>query len=497
MRAPNLAVVLLIYLGSTVHGVCAESPVSRATEDCLSCHGTIHPGIVEGWKRSRHSVATPEQASAAPGLASRLSGRNIPGPLQGVVVGCAECHTLNSQDHADSFEHNGYGIHTVVSSKDCGACHTREVEEFGQNLMAHAHENLTGNSLYQLLVHSINGTPRLDGGRITLLSSQVSTDEESCLYCHGTRLTVTGKVSRETVMGEMEFPVISGWPNQGVGRINPDGSYGACSSCHSRHEFSVETARKPHSCKECHAGPDVPALKVYEASKHGNIFSSKQREWNFNSIPWTIGKDFSAPTCAGCHMSLLVNTEGEVISQRTHKVKDRLPWRIFGLIYAHPHPKEPDTTPIRNKDGLPLPADFEGGFAQSFLLNESERNEARGRMQGTCLACHARSWVDGHWNNFMNTIELSNKTTLAATGIMKEIWKRNLASGYEKGDNPFDEVPEKLWSEGWLFYSNSVRFTSAMGGGGDYGVFADGRYQLMKSVKELEEWLNVRKSEKK
>jgi len=27
-----------------------------------------------------------------------------------------------------------------------------------------------------------------------------------------------------------------------------------------------------------------------------------------------MGKDFSAPTCASCHVSLLVNTEGEVVS---------------------------------------------------------------------------------------------------------------------------------------------------------------------------------------
>jgi len=35
-------------------------------------------------------------------------------------------------------------------------------------------------------------------------------------------------------------------------------------------------------------------------------------------------------------------------------MNDRLPWRLFGLIYAHPTPIA-DTTVIKNKAGLPLP----------------------------------------------------------------------------------------------------------------------------------------------
>jgi len=28
------------------------------------------------------------------------------------------------------------------------------------------------------------------------------------------------------------------WPNTGIGRVNPDGSAGSCSACHTRHRFS-------------------------------------------------------------------------------------------------------------------------------------------------------------------------------------------------------------------------------------------------------------------
>jgi hypothetical protein len=285
--------------------------------------------------------------------------------------------------------------------------------------MAHAHGNLMGNSLYQLLTQSINSLPVVEGSRVVMKPSERGTDEESCLYCHGTRLEVTGTRTRETEMGAMEFPVIAGWPNQGVGRINLDGSKGSCSACHTRHDFSIEMARKPHTCKECHVGPDVPAAKVYEASKHGNIYSSKGSGWDFDAVPWTIGRDFGAPMCAGCHMSLLVDTEGKMVVQRSHEVKDRLPWRIFGLIYAHPHPREADTTVIQNAGGLPLPTDLDGTFAERFLYTEQEREKARKEMQSSCLACHSRSWVDGHWERFMSTIRHTNGATLAATQLMQ------------------------------------------------------------------------------
>jgi hypothetical protein len=305
-------------------------------------------------------------------------------------------------------------------------------------------------------------------------------------------LKVTGTEERETDYGDMTFPVIAGWPNQGVGRINLDGSKGSCTACHARHSFSIEVARKPYTCKECHAGPDVPAYKVYTASKHGNLFSSLKKTWNFNTVPWVVGEDFTAPTCAACHLSLVVDDEGNVIVDRSHEMKDRLPWRIFGLIYAHPHPKEGDTTMIRNKDGLPLPTDFAGGRAERYLSDPVAQQKSREKMQALCLACHDSAWVSGHWDQFMNTLEETNRTTLTATQLMAEIWKAGYATNHSQGGNPFDEYIEKVWSDIWLFYGNSVRFSSAMGGGGDYGVFADGRYHMKKGVVHLHDWLQLR-----
>ncbi len=468
-----------------------EIPLSEASAECIDCHSSTHPGIVSGWQKSRHAMITPQKAMAVEGAARKVSSTSVPKGLQNVAVGCAECHTLRPTAHADTFEHNGYDVHVVVSPDDCQTCHATERKQYAKNIMAHAYGNLADNKLHQKMEHTILAATKYQDGKMTLAQANVATRAEACYYCHGTRLALAGYETRDTeAAGELQFPIIKGWPNQGVGRINLDGSMGACSACHTRHTFSIEVARKPYTCKECHVGPDVPAYKVYAASKHGNIFSSLNSTWDFKAVPWTIGQDFTAPTCAACHISLLINTDEEVVVERTHQMNNRLPWRILGLIYAHPHPVAPDTSMIRNKDGLPLPTDFAGGLATKFLIDEKERDARRQAMQAACLNCHDASWVNGHWKRFENTIQETNAQTLTATRIMQDIWKLGLANSQ---DSPYNEAIERKWSESWLFYSNTIRFASAMAGGGDYGVFAGGRYQLSQTLLELNDWLEMRK----
>jgi hypothetical protein len=168
------------------------------------------------------------------------------------------------------------------------------------------------------------------------------------------------------------------------------------------------------------------------------------------------------------------------------------------LFYAHPHPQNPDTTRIRNKDGQPLPVSSDGEFAADFLIDKKERELRRRTMQAACLNCHDSSWVNGQWQRFEQTIKETNANILLATTIMDEIWRKEYA---DRENNPFDEAVEKKWTDIWQFYANTVRFASAMGCGGDYGVYAGGRYQLSRTIMELNDWLELRErlkaSEKK
>ena len=169
-------------------------------------------------------------------------------------------------------------------------------------------------------------------------------------------------------------------------------------------------------------------------------------------------------------------------------MNNRLPWRIFGLVYAHPHPQSSDTTIIRNKDGQPLPVALDGSFAADFLIDAKEQDTRRKSMQAACLNCHDTSWVRGHWQRFENTIQETNGDIRIATAILQDIWQAGLADAQT---NPFDEAIEKKWTDAWQFYANGIRFASSMGGGGDYGVYADGRYQLTQALLEMNDWLNL------
>jgi hypothetical protein len=145
---------------------------------------------------------------------------------------------------------------------------------------------------------------------------------------------------------------------------------------------------------------------------------------------------------------------------------------------------------IRNKDGLQLPTDFAGGMATKFLIDAKEQDVRRQAMQAACKNCHDTSWVNSHWQRLENTIKETNANTLAATRIMEEIWQHGFTDPKE---NLYDEAIERKWSQAWLFYANTIRFASSMGGGGDYGVFADGRYQLSRTLLELNDWLRFQK----
>ena len=490
----NLTLAGLIILVFASSAVANGVSVSEETETCLECHASLHPGIVQEWTKSRHAKVTPALGLKKRKLERRVSVENISEKLANVAVGCAECHTMNADKHKDTFEHNDYQVHVVVTPKDCATCHKVEVEQYGKNVMSYARINMLENPLYVSLMNEVNGTHRLRGMETTLSPPNAQTNADACIFCHGTKVEVKGLRTVESDMGEMEIPVLTGWPNQGVGRLNPDGSMGSCSPCHTRHQYSIEMARKPHTCSECHKGPDVPAYAVYMVSKMGNIYSALKKEWNFDAVPWKVGEDFTAPTCATCHMSLIVGEEETVIAERTHQMNNRIAWRLFGIIYAHAHPKSPNTSIIRNKSGLALATELTGEPASKYLIDAKEQNERRQTMKAICLSCHGSGWVNGHFDRLENTINTTNEMTLTATKILLSAWEKGAAKGLEQNDSIFNEAIERKWTEQWLFYANSIRLASAMAGA-DYGVFANGRWYLSKNIHEMLDWLHFKLKE--
>jgi mono/diheme cytochrome c family protein len=465
----------------------ASAPLSEATQACIDCHQDLHPGLVADWRAGRHAKTAPGTALERAEGERRISAASVPPALRSVAVGCYECHSLNGSAHKDNFDHAGYRINIVVSPRDCETCHPTEVKEYSGSKKAHALANLESNPVFMCLVEAVDALKGSKGGKEAPIKASEATKDETCYACHGTQVEVTGRKTVSTDAGEMEFPELRNWPNQGVGRVNPDGSLGACTSCHPRHRFAIGVARRPYTCGQCHLEPDVPAFDVYHESKHGNIFSSSGGEWNFDNVPWVAGRDFFAPTCAVCHGSLLATTNGTPVAARTHDFGSR-PWvRIFGLIYSHPQPKSGMTFLIRNKDGLPLPTAFSGEPAAPFLIDKDEQAARLDRMKGICRSCHTSGFTDGHFTKFAASVAEADRMVLAATLLLQGAWDAGLADK----SNPFDEGIELKWVREWLFYANSVRFGSAMMGP-DYATFKHGWWDLTDNIAEMTDLIRLK-----
>ncbi len=340
--------------------------ITKKNEECVQCHRRSSPALVAQWEQSSHAK---------------------------VGVGCMECHQAQHGD-PDAHVHKGALIATIVSPKDCGQCHKKEWKQFRQSHHAKAAEFI--GSLDNVLGEFVEGRPAAASG---------------CKQCHGSRVKVlkNGKLDPAT------------WPNSGIGRINPDGSRGSCSACHSMHSFSKALARRPESCGRCHLGPDHPQMEIYNESKHGIAFHANIAKMNFDHPQWIVGKDYhAAPTCATCHMSRTITRPV------THDVGSRISWTL---------------RPIVSKK----------------LPNWRKR---RDRMKSVCLSCHSSDWVDNFYKQYDAAVHHYNgKFARPALAIMNFLRKNKKLT-----PNPFDERIEWIFFELWHHEGRRARMGASMMG---------------------------------
>lgn len=478
--------VLIVALAGLGAQEVELAPLSDESQMCVDCHGQVTPGVVAAWRDSRHARTTPTAALAQPALQRRFSADETPAQGAESAVGCFECHGQHPDDHADAFNHFGYTISTVVSPNDCATCHTDEVEQYADTKKANAHGTLAHNPLFSQFVSTSTAHRAVVTGALTGEAGTENARNEGCYSCHGTRITVEGLRTVDSMLGEIEVPNLQNWPNSGVGRINPDGSQGACTACHTRHTFSIAVARQPETCGHCHLKPDVPAYEVYKESRHGNLYRARGRDWNWDQVPWRLGEDTEAPTCATCHNSLLTagEVDPEVVAPRTHNFGERLWVRIFGLPYSHPQPVHGRTWELRNAAGQPLPTDLDGTPAATGLISAAEQADRQVAMSRVCTGCHSSSTPIGHFARFNETVRETDLMVRAATDLMNLAWN----TGQANPANLFDEEIEGKWVDQWLIYANSARLGSAMMGP-DYVGFEQGWHYMNRNLQSMGEWL--------
>jgi cytochrome c553 len=367
-----------------------ERSMPKEAAACIGCHKKEHPGLFADWANSRHASAN---------------------------ITCYDCHKAEesdpdlSQEHFKQYERytEKYGtaeykipVSAVVTPKDCSRCHPDEAKQYSISKHANTME----------IIWKID--PWLNNG--------MNSDFEraaGCYHCHGTILKVTdGKLDPET------------WPNVGVGRINLDGSKGSCTSCHTRHRFSVMEARKPEACGQCHLGPDHPQIEIYMESKHGDIYTAHGDDYNWDAAPgtWTPGVDYRGPTCSSCHIS------GSGTVMTSHDVTERLAWELQAPLTVRP-------------------SEFAAFPAKTSWMVE------RNKMKEVCKQCHGKTWNDGHFAKMDRVVEEYNEVYFKPA-------KKMLDDLYEKGlldkTKFFDEKMEVEYYELWHHEGRRARMGAAM-----------------------------------
>jgi len=343
--------------------------LALATEKCLTCHKKSNPALYLQWKDSAH-------------------GKND--------IGCLNCHEAEESD-VDAFKHNGETIATLVTPKDCGKCHEQIEKETSASYHAHAGEILASADAY--LAHAAGGHPIVIVG---------------CESCHGAKVVIDpdapNKLSPTT------------WPNSGIGRLNPDGSKGACNACHSRHSFSKYQARQPENCGKCHLGPDHPQKEIFEESKHGIAYYGYRDRLNLDKDKWVVGEDYyEAPTCSTCHMSATKN------QPVTHDVGMRISWTLRPPVSKH-------------KDNW---------------------EQKRGNMKDVCSNCHQTRFVNGHYFQYDALVNLYDEKFAKPAG---EIMKMIKEAGVMENPAAFSNQVEWEYWELWHHEGRRARMGAAMMG---------------------------------
>ena len=349
----------------------AGEPAKLKGEDnqlCIECHLKTTPSIVAQWSASGHAKAKEP-------------------------VPCLKCHGAKEGDPG-AYVHRDALIVEVVSPRICGQCHAEQVKQFSASRHAEA-ANVTG-SLEQF------AGDYLEGQAASILG---------CQSCHGSKV----------VIGADHKPDAKTWPNTGVGRINPDGTKGACSACHARHSFARAQARRPENCGRCHLGPDHPQLEVYKESKHGVLFDAHVAEMNLDRPKWVVGVDYSAaPTCATCHMSATTK------QATTHDVGQRLSWTLRPVI----------------------------------SIKQQDWQRKRVNMREVCIHCHSGDNVEKFFKQFDAAVRLYNtKFAKPAKTIMDQLYKEKLLTR-----TPFDERIEWDYYLLWHNQGRRARHGAAMMG---------------------------------
>lgn len=358
----------------------------RASGKCAECHVRQQYSVVHEYEMSVHAQKG---------------------------INCLDCHQPAKNQKGQ--DHNGFVIVAKLTAGNCRSCHEGIYQEF----MRSRHAAVSWAAVY---------------GEQGLKPEQVAFSEQ---YQPG---GVKGRAPHPFVELEGGSAMTSGCDQcHSVGRPNDDGTIGTCTACHSRHTASVELARLPTTCAQCHMGPDHSQIEIYEESKHGVMFHAQERLLNLKAPPKQLTtKDMFIPTCATCHMS---GINGLKV---THDPSERLSWFLAAAISQ----KRPN-------------------YAQ-----------AQAAMKQVCTQCHTTPPIDRVYAQAEKTVETTNTRVQQATEIVTALQKSGALTG-KPFTHPIDFVYFDLWH-----YDGRTSKHGAFMGGADF-VQWHGNYPMLQKMVQL------------
>jgi hydroxylamine dehydrogenase len=383
------ALILSAYLvNSRRPRVVVEQPSAafvRASGKCAECHLNTQYSIVHEFEMSGHAKKN---------------------------VNCLDCHQVAQGQKGTN--HNGFVINTGVTPANCRNCHE---------------------AIYQQFLHSRHAAASWAavGGDKDFTPEQVAFGEQF----------QPGAVKRPAhVLTTLEGAAAtkSGCAScHSVGKPNEDGTIGNCSACHTRHTSSVEFARLPSTCGQCHLGPDHSQMEIYTESKHGLMFAAQRGLLNLTAAPGKLStKDMFVPTCATCHMSGL-NGRGV-----THDPSERLSYYLFAEV-TKPRPNAP---------------------------------QAQAKMKDICMQCHTPPLIDRVYKEAEAVVEATNEKVLTGKGIMEGLRKDNALT-----NTAFGQPIDFKYFDLWHYYGRTAKHGAFMGGA-DF-VQWHGNYPIQQHLVEI------------
>ncbi|MGB6068346.1 MAG: multiheme c-type cytochrome [Desulfomonilaceae bacterium] len=407
--------------------------ITKEAAKCITCHSDKTGAMVHDWSQSSMAHAG---------------------------VSCFDCHTVPKDNpmanqNCPGVKGTNIYVSAMVSPKTCAKCHPNEVKQFTESGHARATIQAVSQKANQVL---------LANEYMDMPQYKDAVFMTGCAQCHGSVVE----------MAENHIPTAGSWPVHGVGTVYPDGGVGNCATCHLNHQFSLAQARKPSSCAACHMGPDHPDIECYEESVHGVLYKAQGEKWHWDSPPggWQPTVDYTAPTCATCHMSGINGL------QPTHNVSMRLKWNIWAPVSKERTGGYETAAEIYMKTGKLTAGNPLAG-------NPVGPDAARKEMVQVCTACHSSTFTNNYLTMADKQIELYNKYAHAASEMIETLQKKNLMMKDSWADPAF-----RTYYYMWHHEGRRMRQGAAMEGP-DFSHW-HGVFQLQQSLRILKAIYNQR-----